>query len=210
MLAVWLSFHLAWHSSISAAPTPSTPLALAALIHRLQVYLAMWVLSLFLVLQLYYHPSSNHMLNRVDSHALQALIYNLNIYLLMLPDENQSKIVEPGWVWGNLLEIGLLALHGSVILHLLILLLLGFHEIAKTVVGRLLGRLAGGSRAAGVRSVLPRARLVCARGAAGRTAGAAEHQHGDTAQGATTGRREGQSKDARHAAQPPPPPPVTL
>ena len=70
-------------------------------------------------------PSSNQFLNRVDTHALQALIINLNLYLLVLPT---NPILAPG-APTTALEVGILVLHATVCLHLLVLFSLGIHQV---------------------------------------------------------------------------------
>ena len=86
----------------------------------------MWVLTFFLLLQLIYNPSSNPVLNYVDTHALQALIINLNVYLLVLPT---NPILTPRSPAAIALEISILVLHGTVCVHFLALLGLGLHQV---------------------------------------------------------------------------------
>ena len=115
---------------------------------RLKVYAAMWTLTFFLMLQLVYQPSANHMLNRVDAHALIALIINLNVYLLVLPS---SPIVTAS-AWDTAIELGVLVMHATVAVHLILLLLLGVKQIGKSVLGLYLKRqlaLTAGTTTAG-------------------------------------------------------------
>ena len=86
----------------------------------------MWVLTAFLLLQLIYWPSSTPILNRVDTHALAAIIINLNAYLLLLPE---AQLLEPGGRAAYFLEVGILTIQASVAVHFVVGFGLGFHQI---------------------------------------------------------------------------------
>ena len=105
---------------------------------RLKVYAAMWVLTFFLMLQLLYEPSSNQMLNRADVHSLLALIINLNVYLLILP--SAPIFPQDAGLAATIIQVAVLVMHGFVTAHLAVLLLLGFKQIGKTLVGKFLKR----------------------------------------------------------------------
>ena len=76
-------------------------------------------------LQLIFEPSSNVWLNRVDSHALLALIITLNLYLLVLPG---AAILDPedAKVGVGALEISVFAMDATVVVHFAVLCLVLF------------------------------------------------------------------------------------